>query len=202
MSKFFTVMLSVLLLVAVAVPALATDARQQALAGTGNYIEDDYNIFTWYATLPSYSNTIWIGLNYYNYYYDAAVTTSNQVGAQPLANNYAYMGASYGLGKEGKYGTLAMFYTDSSPGLNMFWGNWSGASVFSESADQKWTVMYAYPMEKMSIGLSFNRADWSYKNEDRTSTTEEHYLSYTTFGAGVRFDMGEKDYIDLAADLS
>ena len=69
MKKFFAVVLSVLFVVAAAVPALATDARQIALGGVGNYIEDDYNIFTWYGTLPSYSNTVWIGLEYDDYYY-------------------------------------------------------------------------------------------------------------------------------------
>ena len=69
MKKLFAVVLSVLFMVALAVPALATDARQIALGGVGNYIEDDYNIFTWYGTLPSYSNTVWIGLSYDDYYY-------------------------------------------------------------------------------------------------------------------------------------
>jgi hypothetical protein len=198
MSKFFAVVLSVLFLVATAVPLLATDARQAALAGTGNYIEDDYNIFTWYATLPSYSNTVWIGLNYNYDYYDGAVTAA----AMGPSNNWAYMGASYGLGKEGKYGTLAMFYYDFAPGLNPAGFGWSGADVFTQSVDNKWTVLYAYPMEKMSLGLYFNRSDASYKYENETETTQEHRLAYTTLGAGVRFDLGDKAYTDIAFDYN
>jgi hypothetical protein len=172
MSKFFAVMLSVLFLVATAVPLLATDARQIALAGTGNYIEDDYNIFTWYATLPSYSNTVWIGLNYGYDYYDGAVTAG--AASQGMSNNnWAYMGASYGLGKEGKYGTLAMFYYDYAPGLNLSGSSWPGANVFSQSVGNKWTVLYAYPMEKMSLGFYFNRADNDYTYENQTEVTQD-----------------------------
>jgi len=200
MSKFFAVMLSVLVLVALAAPLMATESRQMALAGVGPYIEDDYNIFTWYATLPSYSNTVWIGLNYGYDYYDGGVRAAQ---AGPSSYNYQYMGASYGLGKEGKYGTLAMFYYDYSPGLNVANnGNWNGSNVFTESADSKWTLMYAYPMEKMSIGLFFNRADNSYKYENETTTAYEHQLAYTTIGAGIRFDLGDKSYADVAFDYN
>jgi len=200
MSKFFAVVLSVLFLVATAVPLLATEARQIALAGVGNYIEDDYNIFTWYATLPSYSNTVWIGLNYGYSYYDGAVAAAS---GPSSTYNYQYMGASYGLGKEGKYGTLAMFYYGYSPGLNRASnGGWYGSGVFTESADSKWTLMYAYPMEKMSLGLYFNRSDNSYKRETETAVTNEHKIAYTTIGAGVRFDLGDKAYADIAFDYN
>ena len=200
MSKFFAVVLSVLFLVAAAVPLLATDARQIALAGTGNYIEDDYNIFSWYATLPSYSNTVWIGLNYGYDYYDGAVSANGA--SQGMDNSWAYMGASYGLGKEGKYGTLAMFYYDHAPGLNPSGSSWPGASVFSESVGNKWTVLYAYPMEKMSLGFYFNRSDNSFKYENQTEVTEQHKIAYTTLGAGIRFDLGDKSYTDLAFDYN
>lgn len=191
MSKFFAVVLSVLLLVVTAVPLLATEARQMALAGTGNYIEDDYNIFTWYATLPSYTNTVWIGLNYGH----------DSVSAMGPTKNWA-MGASYGLGKEGKYGTLAMFYYDHAPGLNPSGSPWPGSDVFTQSLGNKWTVIYAYPMEKMSLGLYFNRSDNAFKYENETEVTEEHKIAYTTLGAGVRFDLGDKAYTDLAFDYN
>jgi hypothetical protein len=199
MSKFFAVMLSVLLVVAVAVPALATDTRQLALAGVGNYIEDDYNIFTWYATLPSYSNTVWIGLDYYYYgYYEGAKAAA----ADGPGDYNTYMGASYGLGSEAKYGTLAMFFYGYGPPLNYDGYSWSNEYVFEQGVGNKWTVLYAYPMEKLSLGFYFNRSDGSSKYEDETETTFEDKLAYTTLGAGVRFDLGEKAYADLAFDYN
>lgn len=203
MKKLFAVVLSALFVVAVAVPAFATDARQTALGFVGNYIEDDYNIFTWYGTLPSYSNTVWIGLNYddYYYYYD--------LGA-PAAGYDHYMGASYGLGTDGKYGTLAMFFTGYTPALNHEGWDYNGAP-FSQSVYNKWNVLYGYAMEKLSFGLYFSRSDQSNEYEEHSTTvnpdtTELWYynsaLAYTTIGAGVRFDVGEKMYADLAFDYS
>ena len=200
MSKFFAVMFSVLLVVAAAVPAVATDSRLISLGSTyvGNFIEDDYNIFTWYATLPSYSNTLWLGLSYYGYY-------ESGVSLQADGLEYAgtYLGASYGLGSEGKYGTLAMFYYNyAQPLLYGYEGFWPGAGVFNGSVNNKWTVLYGYPMEKLSFGLYFNRSDYDQKYEDETDVYRQNYLAYTTIGAGLRFDLGEKAYMDVAFDYN
>lgn len=182
-------MLSILFLIVAAVPAMATDTRQISLGYVGNYIEDDYNIFTWYATLPSYTNTVWLGLEYELYYYE-----TEDFGP---SGSYSYMGASYGLGKEAKYGTLAMFYYNYGAPLNTF-----GGEAFTETPNTKWSVLYAYPMDKISLGFYFNRADRSQKNEDEDGTVYEHAVGYTTLGAGIRFDLGEKAYADLALDYN
>ena len=209
MKKLFAVVLSVLFVAAVAVPALATDARQIALGGVGNYIEDDFNIFTWYGTLPSYSNTVWIGLDYYDYYeyLGAPAAIGPDDGFQP------YMGASYALGSEGKYGTLAMFFNYSAKPLNSFGAGWDNTgSPYSQSMGSKWNVLYGYAMEKLSFGLYFSQSDatteykWSNTYVSPVDTTmaynELNARSYTTIGAGVRFDIGEKMYADLAFDYS
>lgn len=185
-------MLSVLFVVAAAVPVMATDARQQALAGTGNYIEDDYNIFTWYATLPSYGNTVWMGLQYMGEdYYESYYFQK-------------YIGASYNLGEEGKYGTVAMFLYDMAPGPNPFgydYDLWPGNGLFSEGQYNKLTFLYAFPMDKLALGFYFNRSDYS--NEYTEDTESENYNeSYTTFGVGLRFDLGESAYMDVAGDLT
>ena len=119
MKKAFAVLLSALFVVALAVPVLATDARQLALGNVGPYIEDDFNIFTWYGTLPSYSNTVWIGLEYYSYYMYGDLGAP---GADGYEGHRPYLGASYALGSEGKYGTLAMFFNYAGQPLNV--GNW------------------------------------------------------------------------------
>jgi hypothetical protein len=190
MNKFFTVLLAGLFVFAAAVPASATDARLASLAYGGNYLEDDYNIFTWYGTLPSYSNMVWIGMQ------DLEWDEGDEM--------FYFMGASYGLGEDGKYGTLAMFYYDYAPGLNPFGysdGMWPGAGLFGWWLPSKFTMMYGYAMEKMSLGLYFSRADEMAKyTEDEASAEYKH--AYTTFGAGLRFDLGEKAYMDVAADLS
>ena len=206
MKKLFAVVLSVLFMAALAVPALATDARQIALGGVGNYIEDDYNIFTWYGTLPSYSNTVWIGLSYDDYYYYLGAPADDGMSYQP------YMGASYALGAEGKYGTLAMFFNAYAKPLNSMGVGWDNTgSPYSEGIGSKWNVLYGYAMEKLSFGLYLSESDastvydWSYEYPADDTTMAHNYQNdraYTTVGAGVRFDIGEKMYADLAFDYS
>ncbi len=204
MKKAFAILLSALFVVALAVPVLATDARQIALGSVGPYIEDDFNIFTWYGTLPSYSNTVWIGLDYYDYYYYLGAPADNG------SSSNAYIGASYALGSEGKYGTLAMFFSYYGATLNSgYWGWDYYDEPYSESLPSKWQVMYGYAMEKLSFGLFFGRSDghqmcdyrYTYTDPDTTEAyLDDYQMSYTTIGAGVRFDIGEKMYADLAFD--
>lgn len=190
MSRFFTVLLAGLIMFAAAAPASATDARLASLAFGGNYLEDDYNIFTWYGTLPSYSNMVWIGMQDLDW--------------DDGGSMFYYMGASYALGEEGRYGTLAMFYYDYAPGINPFSmdeGYWTGSGLFGWWLPSKFAMMYGYAMEKMSFGLYWSRADQMAKLEEDEESAEYKY-AYTTFGAGLRFDLGEKAYMDVAADLS
>jgi hypothetical protein len=208
MKKLFALVLSALFVVGVAVPSFATDARQIALGQTGPYIEDDYNIFTWYGTLPSYSNTVWIGLTYDDYY--------SYLGA-PAADPYMggfqpYIGASYALGSEGKYGTLAMFFNYYGAPLNINNEGWDyNGQPYSNSLYSKWNVLYGYAMEKLSFGLYFARSDarTEYEFSSKYTVPDTTYAAddlweraYTTIGAGVRFDIGEKMYADLAFDYS
>ncbi|MCK4774291.1 MAG: hypothetical protein KAT30_05880, partial [Candidatus Krumholzibacteria bacterium] len=47
-----------MLVIVIAAPAFATTARVRTMAGTGDYLSDDSNIFRWYSTLPSYANMV------------------------------------------------------------------------------------------------------------------------------------------------
>ena len=47
-----------LLVVAIALPALATTSRVASLGGPARYINDDSDIFRWYGTLPSYTKMV------------------------------------------------------------------------------------------------------------------------------------------------
>ena len=56
-----SVLLTLSLLVAlVATSAFATTSRQQSLAGTGDYFNDDANIFRWNGTLTAYNNMVMV----------------------------------------------------------------------------------------------------------------------------------------------
>jgi hypothetical protein len=215
MRRLFVVSLAVMFAVVLAAPAMATDARLRALGNVGNYIEDDYNIFSWYGTLPNYSDMVFMSVHqnamYYGEgYWDYDLNTM--------------IGATYALGEYGDYGTLAMFFHRNSAGLNPLYNlsmhgcmfdseemvyegpPWPGADVWSRDLYNKFRIMYGYEMDKFSIGLYFERADAAINGEmtstsPDTSVTEEYHWAYTTIGAGARFEMNEDLYGDIAFNV-
>jgi len=190
MKKLFSLIVAAVLVAGLAMPAFATDSRVIALAGTGNYLEDDYNIFDWPATLPSYSNMVWMSVHHYMYW------PYGEAGFYP--DYFTMIGASYGFGEDNEFGTLAMFFYNYAPPLNVI-GEYQ--SVFTSTLPSKFHIMYAYPMESLSFGIYLSRAD-EYTSETMDTETEEDSYAYTTVGAGVRFDIGEKAYGDVAFDVS
>lgn len=220
MKKLFVIAL----VLAFASSAMATESRQIALGGAGNYIEDDYNIFAWPGTLPSYANIVWISINAKQYdewewdWYDGEWDKDNQEylddGHLNPDGMMTTMGATYGLGDEMKYGVLGMFFTHQAPGLNPFgmsWYDvelWPGAGTFGWPVDNKFTIMYGYAMEGLSFGLTLSRSDESMKVEgnfgilDQEMMEGEFHTAYTSIGAGLRFDVGDAAYADLAFDIN
>jgi len=191
MKKFFTVIAAVALAVVTAMPATATESRLVALGGAASYVEDDFNIFDWPATLPSYSNVLWMTVN------SATWNGSDWVYEwEPLA----LLGVSYGLGDDAQYGTLGLFFFHATSGLNPYGFGWPGANVFTGPIDNKFNLMYGYAMEGLSFGIYFSRADEGFTYEE--DETSEDHEAYTTIGAGVRFDAGDNAYADVGFDFS
>jgi hypothetical protein len=193
MKKLFLVFLAFAVTVAFSAPAMATASRVMSLGGYGRYLEDDFNIFEWPATLPSYANVVWVELMLEEWGIDG----------EAWHDVVPAIGASYGLGEDGEFGTLAMFFYSWAPGLNPydFWyPGWNTGDPFAYSLDNKFTVLYGYSLEGLSFGLFFARADASSVFED--GTTAEWSEAHTTIGAGVRFDAGDAAYIDVNVDIS
>ena len=83
-----------LVIVALTAPlAFGTTARVRSLARSGDYLNDDSNVFRWYATLPSYSNLVM-----------AEVGTYSGYDAESQA-----LGVTYACGEDGQYGTFGVF---------------------------------------------------------------------------------------------
>jgi hypothetical protein len=195
MKKLFLVFLAFAVTAAFAMPAMATNSRVAALGGYGRYLEDDFNIFEWPATLPSYSNVVWIEL------YQEPVE-----GEVPgiFYDVMPVIGASYALGEDGGYGTLAMFFHGVGMPLNPFADGespgWETGDPFSSAIDNKFTVLYGYSLEGLSFGLFFSRADASSRTENGVDVEESS--AYTRVGVGVRFDIGDAAYADVSFDLN
>jgi hypothetical protein len=189
-----------LIVVAIAMPAFASETRIRTLGPMiAPYIEDDANVFTWYATLPSYANLVTITAGYedvYVYgddrgYYDDYLMSK--------------FGMTYGLGEDNHYGVLGLWWEESTIGPTFGHDTWGptgyGTAQFDEWVYNKWNVMYGYQMEGLSFGLYFNRAD-NGEYADMDGDKGEMHEAYTTIGLGVRFDIGDAAYADVAFDYT
>lgn len=199
MKKLFLVVLALAMTAAFAMPAEATQARVGALGGYGRYLEDDFNIFEWPATLPAYGNMVWIELMTEQWWFDDDCPEDLD-----CYEIIPAIGASYMLGEDGAYGTLAMFFYEYSEPMHPFWNtgwgvDWNTDNPFMWANAHKFHVLYGYAMEGLSFGLALTRSDDSYKFEDGTSN--EYHDAYSTVSAGVRFDVGDKAYADINFEL-
>ena len=116
MKKLFVIALAIAMMAAFTMPAMATQSRVAAMGGYGRYLEDDFNIFEWPATLPSYSNIVWVELMTEQWW-----EGDNCPEDLDCDEIIPAIGASFALGEDGAYGTLAMFFYDVSEPLNPFW---------------------------------------------------------------------------------
>lgn len=107
-----------MLVIVIAAPAFATTARVRSMAGTGDYLSDDSNIFRWYSTLPSYANMVqaelgswyngaWIGDNQFFeewYWGPRKAPDQGQYDSNMLMDSRS-LGFNYACGEDGKWGT-------------------------------------------------------------------------------------------------
>jgi hypothetical protein len=206
-------------------PAMATKSRVRALGAVDNYIEDDYNIFSWYGTLPSYANILSIELindDYYHYWgwdYEPYLTNGpyNYGGEYGDRVNAAFS-LIKGLGEDNTYGVLGLFFKEvcwgpnpiyAFPDMGSFFNElgpaWTDVDAFAGPLYNKFSIMYGYAVDGMSFGLFFSRSDQNMKLEASTggvSGEGEQNWSYTTIGVGARFDIGESAYGDIAFDYN
>ncbi len=183
-----------LLVLAVASPVFATTSRVNSLAQTGDYLNDDSNIFRWYGVLPSYANLVMAELGTWN------AGVSDQA-----------LGVTHTCGDNGKWGTFGLFLLQNSVTDNSFFVNTPTymaalglSDVFLSAPVNKFALMWGKEFESFSLGLSFTRSDVSTEDEtvqQLNQATAKMSQSYTTFGAGTRADLGDKAYTDVAVTV-
>lgn len=193
-----------LMMVAIAMPALASETRIRTLGPmVAPYIHDDANVFMWYATLPSYDNLVTITAGYEDVYiygddrgwYDDYL--------------YSKFGFTYGLGEDNWLGVIGLWWEETTIGPLFgadWWGPYNEGSVqFDEWIYNKWNFMYGISIDMFSFGLYFNRADqgqyvegsWADENVEG-----EMHEAYTTIGVGIGADLMEELTADFAFDYT
>jgi hypothetical protein len=195
-SKLFVV--SMLVVAMTAPVAMATTARVNSLAGTGDYLNDDSNVFRWYGTLPSYSNLVMAEVG----------TLYNGEYGSWTAGHHA-LGVTRSCGEEGKYGTWGIFlfdylsdnvfYSQVNPlGTPDYAGFYQG---IPEVPVNKFAIQWGKEFDGLAVGLGFSRSDEGRENKTVDPADPKYNISFTTFGAGIRTDVGENAYADIAATL-
>jgi hypothetical protein len=83
-----------------------------------------------------------------------------------------------------------------------WFGPWGpGTTSFMENVFNKWNVMWAMGFETIDIGIHLERADQGYY-ADSDGEKDEDYISYQTLGLGLRWNMSDVSYMDLAFDYT
>lgn len=184
---FSKVLILSLLVVALAAPAFATTARVNSLAGTGDYMNDDSNMFRWYGVLPSYANLVMM-----------------EVGSWDGSVEHRGIGVTHACGDEGKWGTWGFWLLEDAVNDDSFFMNtpiWNAAMGYSSVGVgmpySKFVVAWGKEFEMMSLGLNFTRSDLSVEDETVDPIARTNW-SFTTVGAGIRADVGDDAYTDLA----
>jgi hypothetical protein len=187
---FSKVLVLSLLVVALAIPAFATTARVNSLAGTGDYMNDDSNMFRWYGVLPSYANLVMM-----------------EVGTWDGSVEHRGIGVTHACGEEGKWGTWGLWLLEDHVSDDSFFMNspvWYAAIGYNDVGvsypSNKIALAWGKEFEAMSFGINFTRSDMSIENEtvDPVARTD---WSFTTVGAGIRADIGDDAYTDLAVTI-
>ena len=191
--SFVKVFVVSMIVVAMTAPvAFATTARVNSLAGTGDYLNDDSNVFRWYATLPSYSNLVMAEVGSFNGYnaYDQA------------------LGFTYACGEDGAYGTWGIFLMSNLMDEAFYSQVSHTAPPMGEDIPgvpvNKFAIHWGKEFDGLALGLAFTRSDKGEEDTTPDSPAPAHpnyNMSYTTLGAGVRMDVGESAYADFAVTM-
>ena len=198
MKKFLTLAIVFALAVSFAAPANATKTRAQTLADGGVYVEDDYNIFAFPATLVNYSNKVWVDLGLYEYdRYDDC-----DAGYPYCDDIMVSMGGSYGLGEDNAYGVLALFFYQHTQGLGGI-PDWIDMDIGETVPalywiDNKISILYAYGADGWSLGLGIEHASEHDQYKQAGETYDDPKIGMWKFNASARFDVGESMYSDIA----
>ncbi len=180
-----------LLVVAIALPALATTSRVASLGGPARYINDDSDIFRWYGTLPSYTKMVMAEVG------QASVTGGTLDGAGVSAD-YQALGFTHNWGEDHWLGTWGIFLLHDNLDDNSFFAFnplvTPGVEVPMPST--KFVLSWGKELGSVALGLSFTRSDGSI--EIPGNDPDKLDMNFTTIGGGLRFDMGENMYGDAA----
>jgi len=192
-----------LLVIAIAAPAFATTARVRSLAGTGNYLSDDSNVFRWYSTLPSYANMVQAEIGTHN-------TPWYGIAGEPIAggiNDSRALSFNYACGEDAKWGTYRLTLNENAvdhPGfylvngfINQFNpGGTDNPATYNQTPINKWDLAGGWEIgETIVLGLAYTRSSVSGEDK-RVDPVEKFSSSWSTYGLGFTWTNNEDMILD------
>jgi hypothetical protein len=165
--------------------AMATTSRVQALAGAGSYLNDDSDVFRWYGTLPSYSKMVMAEAG------DLRYTDGGSM--------YQALGFTHDWGENHAFGTWGIFLMRNSieDGSFYLFNPLPTLGLGPVHPSTKFALTWGKDLGAASLGIMFTRSDVM----EKLPGGAEEKLNFLTIGAGVRWDMNESAYMDIAANM-
>jgi len=178
--------ISLFLLCLLAPTAWATSARVNALGGGGEFFEDDYNVQRWYGSLVDYPDRFVLDSGHFNIidgYHDqdghrlSGPSGSLTLGLDRWRLPGVFSAALYAMGDDVDSGGL-----------------------YRDGMRTTLALLYGVQIKGVNATATYRRGTDNDSDTDDTGTwTWER--SRTDFGLGLRFDLTDGAYLDLAAEL-
>lgn len=164
----------------------ATDARVEALTINGLYIDDFEELQLFPTVIARSGNRVVAGLG------------SN--GGSIQDNTFGVIAG----GKESGYGTFALFLRGTSPFLSTIQGMDPEVAPNIGVPEQQYDIGWARQFGRMALGARIEHARSSTKAGDDTESPFQNAganWNTTAFHAGVKFDMGATDFLELGGEF-
>ncbi len=151
----------------------ATSTRIQSLGGDGDYFEDDFNVLRWCGSLPGYG--------------DLAVLELGNIFLNSTAQSEVFhqgAGIHAHLDRAQRWGTTALYVSDVADPYQL------PATI---------SLMWSHYLGPVQAGISYQ---WA-RVDDTSDPTEgaiTRQETNATLGLGLRFDLADRAYLDLAGD--
>jgi hypothetical protein len=200
MFKISRMLIVSLLVVMIAVPAFATTSRVAALGGASSYLNDDSDVFRWYGTLPSYSRIVMA---------EAGVAMAEGGPTYGADARFQALGFTHDFGEDHWLGTWGIFLLMNNVEDGSFYlfnplvtpGGAplvpGGMTSLQPVQSTKFVLTWGQEIEDLfSFGVQFTRSERSSENEP--AAIGDIKSSLTTLGGGVRVDVGDDAYADIA----
>ena len=198
MNKISKILILSVLVLAMASVASATTSRVIALANAAPYMNDDSDIFRWYGTISSYNDMVMAELGQASGGFSGDVTADWQA-----------LGFTKSMGKDNRFGILGVFllfdslddmsFFANSMFLNAVGENNPIGTLTFEGTNVMPTTKFVFSWgneieDVLSYGFMFTRSDASIE----TTADGTNDINFLTLGGGIRGDIGDKTYYDVA----